>query len=129
MSLEAADLFSPEWSRETFPPERADDFFDALFGGAEDGAYDISLRFVASRGDTYEFAFDLTQRPGKCLACNLTYGLPQVFARHPVLNVKGVAESVAARLGKDAASVQWELQATREQSSELHCIPLLLTVR
>ena len=31
MSLEAADLFSPEWSRETFPPERADDFFDALF--------------------------------------------------------------------------------------------------
>ena len=26
-----------------FPASRADEFFDALFGGAEDGAYDIGL--------------------------------------------------------------------------------------
>ena len=128
MNLDTVERFSLEWSREVFPPERADDFFDALFGGAEDGAYDISLRFVGAKGNTYEFAFDLTQRPGKCLACNLTYGLPQVFARHPVLNVKGVVESVATSLGKDPASVKWELKPTREHSSELHCIPLVITV-
>lgn len=26
-----------------FPPERTEAFFDALFGGAEEGAYDIVL--------------------------------------------------------------------------------------
>ena len=26
-----------------FPPERTEAFFDALFGGAEEGAYDIGL--------------------------------------------------------------------------------------
>lgn len=128
MSADAAAIFTEEWARTIFPPERADDFFEALFGGAEDGAYDISLRFVKASGNSYEFAFDLTQRPGKCLACNLTYGLPQVFSRHPILNVKGVAEAVAQALGKDPAAVRWELQATREASSSLHWIPMLVTV-
>ena len=128
MSTSPAAVFTEEWSKATFPPERTDDFFEALFGEAEEGAYDISLRFVEARGNTYEFAFDLTQRPGKCLACNLTYGLPQVFSRHPILNVKGVAAAVASALGKDPAAVKWELQATREASSALHCVPLLVTV-
>lgn len=128
MSANAAQIFTGEWTSNVFPPQRADDFFEALFGGAEDGAYDISLRFVRALGDTYEFAFDLTQRPGKCLACNLTYGLPQVFSRHPVLNVKGVAEEVARALGKDPATVKWELKATREESSVLHYIPFLIII-
>lgn len=127
MSATAAEIFTQEWTREAFPPERADAFFDALFGGAEEGAYDISLRFVQATGDTLEFAFDLTQRPGKCLACNLTYGLPQVFARHPVLNIKGVAEKAAAALGMDAASARFELRPTREISSSLHSIPFMIT--
>ena len=128
MSANAAELFTGEWAESVFPPGRADDFFEALFGGAEDGAYDISLRFVRAMGNTYEFAFDLTQRPGKCLACNLTYGLPQVFARHPILNVKGVAAAIAGALGKDASAVTWELKPTREESSALHYIPLIVTV-
>ena len=128
MSASARDIFTQEWAGDVFPPERTDDFFEALFGGAEDGAYDISLRFITERGNAYEFAFDLNQRPGKCLACNLTYGLPQVFSRHPVLNVKGVAEAVAVALGKDPVGVKWELQATREESSALHSIPFLVTV-
>lgn len=128
MSVPASELFTGEWTVATFPPERADDFFEALFGGAEDGAYDISLRFVDAQGDTYEFAFDLTQRPGKCLACNLTYGLPQVFSRHPILNVKGVAEAVAGTLGKDPAAVKWELRPTREHSAALHSIPFVVTI-
>ena len=128
MSFDAAKVFTAEWVSNTFGPERADDFFEALFGGAEDGAYDIALRFVKSNGNEYEFAFDLTQRPGKCLACNLTYGLPQVFARHPVINAKGIAEKIADALGKDAAGVKWQLQNTREISSSLHTIPFIVTV-
>lgn len=128
MSLKAADIFTQEWASAVFPPERTDAFFEALFGGAEDGAYDISLRFVAERGNTYEFAFDLFQRPGKCLACNLTYGLPQVFSRHPILNVTGVAGAVATALGADPASVAWRLEPTREESSQHHYIPLTVTV-
>ena len=128
MAEEAAAVFTQEWTKAVFPPERTDEFFDALFGGAEDGAYDISLRFLQGSGKQYEFAFDLTQRPGKCLACNLTYGLPQVFSRHPVLNVKGVAEAVAQALGVDPAGVRWELGTTREESSSLHWIPLTVKV-
>ncbi|MDR0338717.1 MAG: pancreas/duodenum homeobox protein 1 [Desulfovibrio sp.] len=124
--MNADAVFTPEWAQTTFPRQRTDDFFEALFGGAEDGAYDISLRFVGVKSAVYEFAFDLTQRPGKCLACNLTYGLPQVFARHPILNIKGVAEAVARALGKDPAAVAWELAATREVSSALHYIPFLV---
>jgi hypothetical protein len=126
MNSQAAAVFTKDWTDSVFPPARTDAFFDALFGGAEEGAYTISLRFVEQRADTYEFAFDLTQRPGKCLACSLTYGLPQVFARHPVINVKGVAAAAAAALGK--ASFDWKLGSTREISAGLHLIPLLITI-
>ena len=128
MSVDAAAVFTPEWTQNAFPAQRADDFFEALFGGAEEGAYDISLRFVKASNDQYEFAFDLTQRPGKCLACNLTYGLPQVFARHPVINAKGVAEAAAKAVGKDPAQVKWQLLTTREVSSSLHSIPFVLNM-
>ena len=82
-----------------FPPERTDDFFEALFGGAEEGAYTIMLRLRSETETSVELAFELHQRPGKCLVCNLTYGLPQVFQRHPVLNVAGVARAIAEKLG------------------------------
>ena len=72
-----------------------------------------------------ELAFELHQRPGKCLVCNLTYGLPQVFQRHPVLNVAGVARAVAEKLGW-AASSPWKLGSTQEKSRELHCIPFVI---
>jgi len=128
MSVKATDVFTREWAGQIFPSGRTDDFFEALFGGAEEGAYDISLRFLTERGNNYEFAFDLTQRPGKCLSCNLTYGLPQVFSRHPVLNVKGVAEAVAVALGKEPSGMTWKLGSTREESSAHHYIPLTVTV-
>lgn len=128
MTQNVTDLFNKAWTDSVFPPERTDAFFDALFDGAEEGAYDISLRFVGQRGNDYEFAFELSQRPGKCLVCNLTYGLPQVFARHPILNVKGVAEAVGAALGKTPDKVTWKLNSTREISSALHAIPLIISV-
>ena len=106
-----------------FPPERADAFFDALFGGAEEGAYDIGLVCREVTPQTAQLAFELRQRPGKCLVCNLTYGLPQVFQRHPVLNVAGVVRSMAERLGWAPDKVSWTLGHTEEISRELHAIP------
>lgn len=111
---------------EIFPATRADDFFDALFGGAEEGAYDIALVCRQVTPETAHLAFELRQRPGKCLVCNLTYGLPQVFQRHPILNVAGVARNVAQQLGWAAESVNWKLGHTEEVSRELHAIPLII---
>lgn len=108
---------------EIFPAQRADDFFDALFGGAEDGAYDIGLVCRSLTPTCAHLAFELRQRPGKCLVCNLTYGLPQVFQRHPVLNVAGVAKAVADHLGW-SGEVKWSLGPTEEISNELHAIAL-----
>ena len=109
-----------------FPPSRSDEFFDALFGGAEDGAYDIGLVCRGVEAQKAKLAFELRQRPGKCLACNLTYGLPQVFQRHPILNVAGVARDVAAHLGWPPEATKWKLGHTEEVNRELHVIPLVV---
>lgn len=107
-----------------FPAQRADEFFEALFGGAEDGAYDIQLVFRRQDPDKLTMAFNLLQRPGKCLRCNLTYGLPQVFARHPIINVKQVAEDLAKECG--FAQYHYELGQTEKESDALHSIPLTI---
>ena len=41
----------------------------------------------------------LHERPNRCLACNLTQGLPQVFSRHPIINVKGIVKEIEKLLG------------------------------
>ena len=97
-------MFTAEVVQQLLPLQRADQFFEALYGGLEEGAYDIRLVFKRHDPDhnSLEFELELQERPGKCLACNLTYGLPQVFSRHPVLNLKGVAleiEKVLRRKG------------------------------
>lgn len=115
---------------ELFPPERSNDFFEVLFGDADEGAYDIALRYsgydTASR--TLIFYLDLHQRPGKCLACNLTHGLPEVFSRHPIINIKGLAADVAKLLGPDVECTDWKLGSTIQEESARHCIPLTLTM-
>jgi hypothetical protein len=121
---DAAQLFTPEFLDEVFPPSRTDAFFEALFGDAEDGAYDIRLRFEQHAPGELGFAFQLHQRPGMCLACNLTYGLPQVFTRHPVLAVGRLAQTIGERVGAVPAS--WALGATREISRSLHVIPFTI---
>lgn len=106
-----------------FPSSRTDEFFDALFGGAEEGAYDIRLVCNNVGPKSASFGFELHQRPGKCLVCNLTYGLPQVFQRHPVLNVAGVVEAICNELGW-TGKTNWKLGSTQEKSRALHVIPL-----
>lgn len=120
-------LFTPQRLASIFPPEKANAFFDALYGDAEDGAYDIELGYEGERENGMEFSFRLVQRPGHCLACNLTYGLPQVFARHPVIGLPGLVARIAELLGRPADSLHWRLLPTREMSRTLHVIPLLVT--
>lgn len=119
--------FGPQVTDALFGAERADLFFESLFGDASEGAFDIRLAFKRHGGDSLEFEFQLTQRPGKCLACNLTYGLPAVFSRHPVINAKGLVREIERMLDGRHRCLDWQLGPTREISRELHVIPL--TVR
>lgn len=119
-------IFTEDTLRTIFPPERTEAFFEALFGDAEEGSYDIALAFAGNQGQDLAFELKLVQRPGKCLACNLTYGLPQVFSRHPVIDMNGIADAVARAAG--APSADWKLGNTREISRELHVVPLTITL-
>jgi len=123
-------LFTAEVMQQLLPHQRADQFFEALYGGLEDGAYDI--RLVFKRHDpgrnSLEFELELQERPGKCLACNLTYGLPQVFSRHPVLNLKGVALEIEKTLQGRARCRSWSLGSTNPRTQTLHVIPFILTL-
>lgn len=123
-----SELFGPDVLDRVFPTERADRFFEALFGDAGEGAYDIRLAFNAVENDRLEFQFELIRRPGKCLVCNLTYGLPQVFARHPVVNVKGVVSEIDKMLPGHLVCRDWQLGNTQEISGDLHIVPLLVTL-
>ncbi|MGD8836901.1 MAG: pancreas/duodenum homeobox protein 1, partial [Desulfobacteraceae bacterium] len=107
---------------------RSDQFFDALFGDASEGAYDIRLAFNAVKGDQLIFHFELHQRPGKCLACNLTYGLPKVFERHPIINTKEVVEQLCGLLNGKGSCSGWKLDKSIEISQALHVVPLIITV-
>ena len=121
-------LFTQRALRELFPHERADLFFDGLYGDPLEGAYDISLVFKGQDRDTLQFEFRLEQRPGKCLACNLTYGLPEVFSRHPIINIKGLIREIDQMLGGQWKCADWQLDLTREVSRELHILPLIITI-
>jgi hypothetical protein len=109
-----------------FPRDRADRFFEVLYGDAGEGAYDIRLSFAGQTGKHLNFEFHLHQRPGKCLACNLTFGLPEVLRRHPVIDVKGVVSEIDNLLDGRAVCIGWEIGKTREVSRELHVIPLMI---
>jgi hypothetical protein len=117
-------LFSDEVMAQLFPEQRTDEFFEALFGDADEGAYDIRLRFKADRGDLLEFELALSARPGRCLACNLTWGLPNVFSRHPVIDIDGLVNRICALLNGANRPASWELGQTRQVTKTLHVIPL-----
>ena len=89
-------LFNQERLDALFPADRADQFFEALLGDAEDGAYDIRLEYNEFKENQLHFELQLHQRPRKCLRCNLTHGLPNVFSRHPVINIQGVVDQIEA---------------------------------
>ena len=129
MNKEAVDaLFTPEYLQKLFPENRANDFFEALLGDADEGAYDISLSYQGCNDRSIELELQLKERPGHCLACNLTQGLPTVFSRHPIINIKGVVETVNQDLNGAAQCGEWSLGYTQQKSSGLHAIPLSIRV-
>ncbi len=107
-----------------FPPDLSDRFFEALYGDPEEGAYDIRLMFAGGKEGRLHFEFHLHKRPGKCLACHLTSGLPRVLERHPVINVKGLAAQIDHLLAGQGSCREWEMGKTRQISGDLHIVPL-----
>ncbi len=123
-------LFNEDVMARIFPMDRADHFFDALYGDPADGAFDIQLKFGGHypEQDRLAFEFHLSERPGHCMACNLTYGLPEVFSRHPVVNVRGLVKEIDQILDGKAVCGDWRLGGTNPASNNLHIIPLDVTL-
>ncbi len=121
-----AQVLTQEMLDALLPLERSDAFFEALYGDAEDGAYTIKLALREVTADSALLAFELHQRPEKCLVCSLTYGLPQVFQRHPLINTNGMAKEIAAALGWNVETITWELGRTEEHGAALHSIPFTI---
>ena len=121
-------LFTAETLQKLFPNDRSDEFFDALFGDASEGSYDIELAYGGISGKELTMELKLHERPGCCLACNLTQGLPQVFSRHPIINVNGVVNEVDTLLGDEARCKEWALGYTEQRQKELHVIPIRITL-
>lgn len=128
MTQNLKEIFTAAALAELFPKERTDRFFEALFGGTEDGAYDIHLHFKEHTDHELRFEFELTRRPGKCLVCSLTHGLPKVFSRHPVINVEGLYRDIAKRLDKSVKCTGWRLGMTYAIDKDVHCIPFTIAL-
>jgi hypothetical protein len=111
-----------------FPKNRANEFFEALFGDASEGSYDIELAYRENKGNTLIMELRLHERPNRCLACNLTQGLPQVFSRHPVINIQGIVKDIEELLGGSHRCASWSLGYTEQQKRSLHVIPLKIVV-
>ena len=124
-------IFTEAVLAELFPAARTNAFFEALFGDAAEGAYDIELRFqgYSEGASALQFSLELHERAGCCLVCSLTYGLPEVFSRHPVINIKGLVKDIEARLGGQVVCTDWKLGNTVQQGKSLHSIPLTITVQ
>ena len=124
-------VITDEFLSQLFPPERADEFFEALYGGAETGAFDIALKLRGfNESENLLFLdFVLTERPGKCMACSLTYGLPPVFQRHPVININGMIKKIEEKLKEDWIAEEWSLGSTTVVSKDINCIPLVIKLK
>ena len=121
-------VFTPDLLEELFSAERTDRFFEALFGDPGEGAYDIRLEYDGFRDNRLQFHFRLTERPGKCLSCSLTYGLPHVFSRHPVIDVPGLVRRIDDLLDGALRCGPWEMGRTVELSRGRHAVPLTIQI-
>ena len=124
------EIFTDSVLNELFPSGRANDFFEALYGDIDEGSYDISLAYQGLSSDqkSLRFLLNLSERPGKCLACHLTHGLPEVFSRHPIINVGGVVKKIDEQLGDKASCGEWHLDPTQTLSRQLYAVPLIIAL-
>jgi hypothetical protein len=122
--LDFEKIFNKDVLRRLFSPDRTTLFFEALLGNDEEGAFDIELVYTGCKQGRLNFQFQLKQRPGKCIACSLTYGLPTVFRRHPIINIDGLLQDINDLLDNKARCIRWQLGSTQEINGEVHVIPL-----
>jgi hypothetical protein len=125
------DLFTKDVLNDLLPPQLSNDFSEALYSDATEGAYDIRLSFKEYDSEQKKLLFELQlhERPGKCLACNLTYGLPEVLSCHPLLNIKGMVEKIESLLDGKTKFAGWELGKTQTPASSMHAIPLTISLQ
>lgn len=121
-----AAILTPTALEELFPAQRTNAFFDALFGDADEGAYDIELAYRGADDTSLVMELILHERPGCCLACNLTQGLPQVFSRHPIIDIPGLVRTIDTLLGPEVRCGEWSLGHTEQRSRSTHIIPLTI---
>ncbi|PHR30527.1 MAG: pancreas/duodenum homeobox protein 1 [Desulfotalea sp.] len=121
-------ILNQEVLTQLFPKQRSNEFFDALFGDASEGAYDIELCYRGVKDTTLTLELRLHERPNCCLVCNLTQGLPQVFSRHPIIDIKGVVQEIDVLLGDEVNCGEWSLGHTEQQQRNLHVIPIHITL-
>jgi len=121
-----SSLFSQDRLNKLFSKDRTGRFFEALYGSAEDGDYDIELTFEAQNHEELQFEFRLREKPGRCLRCSVTDGLTQVFSRHPVIDIQGMVKDINHILNSRARCTEWRVGMTREILTDLHVIPLTL---
>lgn len=121
-------VLSPEKLQCLFPPDRTDQFFEALLGDAREGAFDIRLTYDHCEPDRLALNFELHQRTGKCLACHLTHGLPGVFERHPVISIQALVDEIEQLMNGIARCREWTVGATREITPQLHIVPLFINL-
>lgn len=124
-----ASVFTAEKLAAIFSPDRADSFFEALLGDCSEGAYDIALHYAGMHGDELHFEFQLKERPGKCLSCSLTYGLPHVFSRHPIIDIPAVVKNIDQLLDGQGRCGSWRVESTREANRQVHVIPLIISLQ
>lgn len=124
MTDKSAPLIDQAWLEKMLPPEKTDEFFDAIYGGSEEGAYTIVPVLKKLTQDAAVVDLELRRRPGQCLKCSLTYGLPEVFRRHPLLNIAGFVKEIAHKAGW--SNYSWELGETEDRGEDLHSVPLTI---
>jgi len=123
--MDLEHLFDEKTLEELLPREQVEAFFEAFYFG-EEPAYDLSLGFRGVRGNLLLLELQLKARPNQCLACNLTWGLPGVMERHPMLNLEGVVRRLESKLPEGMKVASWELGATEQKNPDLHVIPFLI---
>ena len=116
-------IFTQDFLDQLLPLNFSNKFFEALYGDASEGAYDIRLQFVSASHEQIVLEFKLIQRPGKCIVCSLTYGLPNVFSRHPLININNMIKKIEE---KGVKVKNWYLGDTKELNTSLHTIPFYL---
>lgn len=125
------EIFTQSILQDLFPAARSDSFFEALYGDTEEGAYNIALTYqgYAPNSRSLHFIFNLLERPGKCLACHLTHGLPEVFARHPVIGITDLVGKIDGLLGDKGKCGEWRLGSTQNLSRKHYGVPLTIKLR